>query len=299
MEEKRSWWQKVRKPLGVFGIIVLCILIFALLAVIIIVYVFNANVPGLRGKTLWDWLQLLIIPAALALGGYIFNITISRNDQRNTQDNQQEVALQSYLDRMSELLLEKKLRVSQPDDEVRNVARARTLTTLRKLNIERKTVLIRFIYESHLFDIVSLDDADLSGINLRNIPLKNFEIHYATLTHAFLENFNIENSNFNDSNFSYTTFNDIKVISSELQNVNLSHTKIFNMEFDRCSLIGADLSYAMLSNVILKDTDLRNTNLTNVRLINVDLTGTNVTPEQLVQISSLEGATMPDGSIHL
>ncbi len=36
-------------------------------------------------KTLWDWLQLLIIPAVLAVGGYIINLTISRSEQEATK----------------------------------------------------------------------------------------------------------------------------------------------------------------------------------------------------------------------
>src|SRR6266516_7842110 len=74
MEERpHLWWQKARKPLGVFGIIILCMLVMGLLVVIILAYVFNVNVPGLRGKTLWDWLQLLIIPVVLAVAGFWFN----------------------------------------------------------------------------------------------------------------------------------------------------------------------------------------------------------------------------------
>ena len=55
-------------------------------------------------KTLWDWLQLLIIPAVLAVGGYLFKFTASRNEQETTKqrdqterdiasDNQREAAL--------------------------------------------------------------------------------------------------------------------------------------------------------------------------------------------------------------
>lgn len=63
----RSWWQKVRKPLEIFVIIVVFIFMIALLVVIALAYTFNVNIAGLRGKTLWDWLQLLIIPAVLAI----------------------------------------------------------------------------------------------------------------------------------------------------------------------------------------------------------------------------------------
>jgi hypothetical protein len=108
MEPKPSWWQKARKPLGVFGIVVVCILIIALLAVIVMVYVFNVNVPGLRGKTLWDWLQLLIIPLVLAVIALIFQLANSRTerqiarqryeqDQQIALDKQRKDLLQAYL----------------------------------------------------------------------------------------------------------------------------------------------------------------------------------------------------------
>jgi len=47
-----SWWQKAKKPLEVICIIVGCILVIVLLVVIALTYIFNVNVPGLRGKTL-------------------------------------------------------------------------------------------------------------------------------------------------------------------------------------------------------------------------------------------------------
>jgi hypothetical protein len=68
------------------------------------------------GKTLWDWLQLLIIPLVLAVAALLFNLATTRTEQEiATQryeqdksialDKQREDLLQTYLDRMSELLL--------------------------------------------------------------------------------------------------------------------------------------------------------------------------------------------------
>jgi hypothetical protein len=59
---------------------------------------------GFVKKTLWDWMQLLIIPVVLALSALLFNFAITRNERKIAIDNQQENLLQSYLDRMSELL---------------------------------------------------------------------------------------------------------------------------------------------------------------------------------------------------
>ena len=85
------------------------VVLLALLVVIILGYSFNWSWTGLHGRTLYDWLQLLIIPAVLAVGGYLFNYTTTRAEQRNTQlrdqteqeiasDNQRETALQAYID---------------------------------------------------------------------------------------------------------------------------------------------------------------------------------------------------------
>src|SRR5690348_16488872 len=78
----RSWWQKNRKLLEVFGIIVVCMLMIALLVVVVLAYVFNMNVAGLRGKTLWDWLQLAIVPVVLTIGVWWLNHLQQQRDQR-------------------------------------------------------------------------------------------------------------------------------------------------------------------------------------------------------------------------
>jgi uncharacterized protein YjbI with pentapeptide repeats len=72
---------------------------------------------------------------------------------------------------MTELLLNKHLRSSQPDAEVRNMARARTLTVLPQLDARRQGNLIDFLSESKLLGIISLSEADLSGANLRHANL--------------------------------------------------------------------------------------------------------------------------------
>ncbi len=78
----RSWWQRVRKLLEIFVILAGCIVVIALLVVIVLAYIFNVNVPGLHGKTLWDWLQLLIIPLVLAVIALLFNRATTRTEQK-------------------------------------------------------------------------------------------------------------------------------------------------------------------------------------------------------------------------
>jgi hypothetical protein len=105
-----------------------------------------------RGKTLWDWLELLIIPVVLAGGAILFNRSERKAEREIADDRIRESTLQTYLDRMTELLLEKNLRTSGPEAEAAVVARARTLTVLGGLDAERKGALVRFLYEAHLID---------------------------------------------------------------------------------------------------------------------------------------------------
>src|SRR5437016_5911975 len=143
-----------------FGVIVVCVLGIALIVEIVRAYIFHVNIPGLSGKNIWDWLQLLIIPAVLAIGGFWLNQIQKNRDEEAADerteierihadiraqyerdiatDNQHEQALQAYIDKMSELLLDDKLRDLDAVDKVRNISRIRTLTVLRRLDGERK-----------------------------------------------------------------------------------------------------------------------------------------------------------------
>ena len=84
------------------------------------------------------------------------------NDRRAQDD-----ALEAYLDQMGQLLLDKDkpLRQSKEGDEVRTLARARTLTVLARLDGPGQWIVVRFLRESRLVDnghvIVSLRDAAL------------------------------------------------------------------------------------------------------------------------------------------
>lgn len=89
-------------------------------------------------KPLWDWLDLLIVPAVLAIGGYLFSNSQNRATQAATERRTQDEALQAYLDRMTELLLDRGLRESREGQDVSAVAWARTKTVLRRIDGTRR-----------------------------------------------------------------------------------------------------------------------------------------------------------------
>ncbi len=167
MDQQQSRWRLTRRHLlWTVGIIVALVGAYIFLR---FAYVREWKWTGLvknanyHKRTLWDWLDLLIVPVVLAIGGYLF----TRSESRRTQDiaNQQrdldrEIAderrqddtLQAYLDGMSQLLTDKDrpLHRSQRGDSLSTVARARTLTVLPRLGGVRKGRVVQFLYESGL-----------------------------------------------------------------------------------------------------------------------------------------------------
>jgi len=238
---------------------------------------------GFAGKTPWDFIQLLLIPLVLLIIGSLFsyqkNQTSLQVSERQHQadlqiaaDQQQETTLKTYLDDMSNLLLNNKLLGSQPGDAVRQVARERTLTALRRLDANRNRIVLQFLQDANLIGaenpIIDLGWVDLSGDNLSDAILS-------------------------DVNLSDAILSDVNLSDAILSSANLSDVNLYNADLGNADLGNADLSYADLSDVNLSGADLIQANLRYV-----DLRGARITEEQLKEAKSLKGATMPDGSKH-
>lgn len=244
------------------------------------------NGEFVRGKNLWDWLELLIIPLFLTGGAIALNFSEKNRERKLAEDRaklereiamdrQQEAALQAYLDRMAELLLEKKFLTTE-DKEVRDVARIRTLTVLRGLDIKRKGIVLNFLYEAKLIDrgkpIIELQGADLSGTKLINTILANTDLIGVDLTEADLHGSHFTNANLGGAILTRADLHNAILTIASLVNVNLQNANLSGAIFDRTNLKNTDLRGAVLQGAILNDTSLKDANL--------------------------EGATMPDGTKH-
>jgi hypothetical protein len=64
------------------------------------------------------------------------------------------------------------------------------------------------------------------------------------------------------------------------------------------NLTDADLTEATMPNAILAEANLNGADLSETDLKEANLSGAIVSGEQLTKVTSLEGATMPDGTIH-
>jgi hypothetical protein len=254
------------------------------LVIVICGYIFGWKWTGLPKRTLWDWLKLLIVPAALALGVFWLNRAQERERQAHEDRTQrerdvetaqreqereateearrkrdlevaeqraQDEALQAYLDKMTDLLVVHKLSMRRllkhkPQGyPVRTVAWARTKTALRRLDGNRKGAVLRFLTEA---DLITKDRPVIRSLS------------GADLVDAKLEGSVLRNT--------------------ALQGVHLN-----------C----ADLTQADLSGTDLSGADLSGAKLSGAKLMGADLINAIVTEGQLDQAHSLTGATMPDG----
>ncbi len=253
-------------------------------------------------KTLWDWMQLLIIPAVLVAGAFLLDQQQSireqvqadqraQTDRHIAEDRARDAALGTYLDRMSELILDKNLTASKPGAAVRTVARSQTLTTLDRLADDaiRKGVISRFLYESELSTgrpaAVSLEGADLSGADLSGDTLGGANLRGANLREANLVLAYLSGADLTGANLSGANLNDAKLCraADETGTQTCKEAKGQGV-----NLVSADLTRA----------DLTGADLTGADLTGANLTGARVTDEQLAKAELLEGATMPDGSKH-
>jgi hypothetical protein len=97
---RQSSWRPTRRRVFWTGVVVG----LALLIVVICGYLFELKWTGLPKQTLWDWLDLLIVPAVLAVGGYLFTRSENQSTQAAAERRAQDDALQAYLQRVAMIL---------------------------------------------------------------------------------------------------------------------------------------------------------------------------------------------------
>jgi hypothetical protein len=81
----RSWWQRHSKPLIVFAI---TIVVVGVLVLVIFGYLLRLAWTGIFNRTLWDWLQLLIVPLVLAVIAIMFQRANTHTEQQIALDKQ-------------------------------------------------------------------------------------------------------------------------------------------------------------------------------------------------------------------
>jgi hypothetical protein len=201
-------------------------------------------------KTLWDWLHLtavLGVPLTLANLGYLVKLV----EQEQAENTLQEEVLQHYLDRVSNLVIEKNLLAIAAKDaptteetELLDVSvdiiRALTLSTLRRLSDGvRKASVVRLLIEADIIKRleVSLANTDLKGADLIGADLDGAILHGAIL---------------NDAPLIFANLIDANLCGARLKNANL-----YGARLKGANLYGAqELTEEQLEEAYLCETEL-------------------------------------------
>jgi uncharacterized protein YjbI with pentapeptide repeats len=268
---------------------------------------------GVADKTLWDWMQLLIVPLILAGGGFLLNSRTQKyhdelvrqaeteRDETAWSRRTQDEALRAYLDQMNRLIIEEHLMEEPENSQVRRLAQARTIQTLLGLDQDLKRRILTLIHELHLISkdnpIISLknatlDTADLSEITLHDACLREVDLRLANLSGADFKGSDLGGADLRGANLSNANLSDTVLVGANLLPYDETHPAKLNAPN---LLNGADPSNIDSSNDHLVPTNLDGAGLSNADLSGAYLTGAGVSEEQLDTCKSLEGAIMPDG----
>ena len=272
---------------------------------------------GFADKTLWEWMELLIVPIVLTLGGLYFGGVQAGNQADVEEQRAEDAALEAYFNEMGGLVLDQELSECGVDEDVRALARAQTSTVLNRVEGDRKGNVIEFLNGASLINrncpIVSLAGTDLIDVQLSGADLSSVDLHEAKLASANLQDAQLDNAVLAGAWLAHTQGEDRPLGAANLRGANLSGADLRNANLSDTDLgwplspsgKNADLSGADLRGAILDSADLRGANLEGVDLRGASMNGTEldnakgITREELQQqVSTLEGASMPNGSVY-
>jgi hypothetical protein len=274
---------------------------------------------GLHDKTLWDWLQLLVVPIVIALlAGLFTTVQIvyqqaaeERLQSRITEQNaeiqrfieeqrSQSASIGAYLDLMTQLLLENHLKDSKEDSVVRAIAQAQTTRVLRDSDPSSKQKVLLFLYDSGLISkrgrspIIDLSLADLSEADLHFTDLGGADLRGVDLNGANLNGAVLVEADLSCAPPAYWW------MKSDQDCTNLSGANLSGANLNQTNLSCAPAPEWWMETkrtgcVDLREANLSGADLTFADLSGANLTGADVTQERLDEQATLLGARMPNG----
>jgi len=282
------------------------------------------------GKTVWDWLGLLLVPLVLGIGAVILTAWFNaQQDARQlrieakrakaerelAEQRAQDEQLQAYLDQMSTLLLD-----DLSNDKVQTLIRARTVTVLSRMDPGRKTQVMQFLDEVDLLQqrvdervsinpsFINPEAADLRSVasvdeSTAAISLEDADLSGADLNEVRMFRADLTNADLSNAKLHYVS--EARLVDANLTNADLAemggppigpHSHLRAADLTEANLTDTNLIGADLTDAKLIGANLKGANLTNANLSGADLTGANVAPEQLLdKVASLKGTTLPNG----
>jgi Pentapeptide repeats (8 copies) len=241
-------------------------------------------------RTVWDWLSLVGIPLAggivIAGVGYAFNRKQREREEAVERLNAQDTALQSYLDQMSDLLVNQHLRSLPRRSDIHKLGEARTLAALLGLDSDHKRRPLKLVYDLGLITIkeplfelenAGLDQADLSelslrGASVRRADLRGANLHGADLSRSDLSDADLSRANLlpyderhpaklsihNLKDHALPSQKELRFAKAKYYLTGIGHrTHITLVDLTPADLTNTKLEGAILTSAILANTDLR------------------------------------------
>jgi hypothetical protein len=250
------------------------------------------------GKTLWDVLGLIVVPISLAVLGFWFQKLQKRQfDKKADQEKEiadsklREESVKNYLDKISELLIDKQLFSPATDDSTKqailDVASGLTKSILMRLENdgERKGRVLQFLYKAKLLTNFKLDlvRADMSGAQLI----------WAKLEGANLDGVNLSNADLRGADLTRANLSSAILRGADLStDPDLIKDAPFPYQFPT-SLEGADLCNTDLRGAQLMRVNLRNANLGQADIEDADIEGADLTMDKIEDVEDPANIKFP------
>ncbi len=203
-----------------------------------------ANKDAVPAKTLWDWMDLLVVPVVLALGAFLLEGSRKKSERITESDRQKQQVLDGYLHYISELLLSGHLSNATTGAVARGLARTRTLAALRQLDGKRKAQILQFLYEARMIysdPVINLNGADFRGALLDEATLSGAELRGVYFNAASIRNAVLVGSDLRGSDFTSVDFTSSNLSKARLAQAKLDHANIRAARVDDVDLSDVDL----------------------------------------------------------
>jgi len=200
------------------------------------------------------------------------------SDEEQTQALGNETVFSNYIKNMADVILSSSTRMG---NQHYIVTRALTITVLRQLDLEKKKLVILFLYDSWIIH----RGGNIFLVNSPADPPKH-------LKGAILNNVNFSND---------LELPGIVLRSVTLINASFSNSDLQDSDFSNSILIGVNFAGSKLDGARFFDTKLQRTNfhgasLQNAQFIRSNLTQSTITDDQLAQALSLFNTILPNGT---
>lgn len=239
---------------------------------------YDEAMQGPRGKTLWDLLELIVVPVVIAIAVWWLNDRqkareIKAADERNEREqiliderlNQER--LEIYFDWVRDLILNRGPLVGYQSIEA-SLLRARTAAILTNMDSRRNGQVVRFLAEARLVnDYKNVDSSNHQPL----ISLSACDLHEADLSSTFLAGADLSRANLDSADLSLSELSRAYCDHANMANTRLFAARGLDSYFRGVDFSNANLSMCQMRDALLSGAIMRSANLTGADLHSADL----------------------------